>query len=763
MQFSFLTVHFSCVRFIFFVRFFQRYLTSWLEGAKNIYNLNIDYIGIWNEHTKELEAEFVIQFRKALDTSGFQKVEIIVADGDGNDVDVCYDLNANGVYSDVVGKIGLHYTGPHSIPHCHQQGKPVWCSEAASAYNDLNGAGCWAQVAHSHYVQSGITASIIWNLVGSYYHGTDWYASSLMTAVQPWSGYYELSPVLWATAHMTQFAQIGWHYLNGLGCGQLDRGTFYTTRVDMASQNFTLSIVKTSRSHALCARPNLTDYQTSDENLTFVLAPSMGHFKTLSVWYSNFEHGSAIFERRENIRVENDGSFTIHVPVGALYTISTIQSAAKGVHPPPPNSTPAFPLPYRDDFNSYNTSSEAKYFSDQMGVFEIQNASQNYETHNKVMRQMVLAEPVWWGYPRGAHPVIAPVSLIGMVEWADIKITVDFYIPLEHKNSAVAACIATRSDQKCSKSISLCVGADSIYVLRYGGPKYNEPENDIIIYPTKIHPEVKAGQWYTLSLATVNDKAFATLDGETLFYHTISNLDNGFAMIGASGWYAIEFDNILLEKAGSNNWAQESTSPCPQAKEGTAVTTRPCPTNGLTSKETRFVLRSSFQIEHIHSGLCVAAKEHKVGSEVVLETCQTGKGLQRFFHDYTRIRHRVLQMNLTSDSSFLQLAGKVDGTASIQYGSKNSTRGYWTSWVYFPNTNQLRNQYTANDTLGYPMCLSTCGSPLASRLAGSSTPYIIPLSVGLPAIAITTAFIIILCRHAKKQNITIADRLVNPK
>lgn len=28
--------------------------------------------------------------------------------------------------------------------------------------------------------------------------------------------------------------------------------------------------------------------------------------------------------------------------------------------------------------------------------------------------------------------------------------------------------------------------------------------------------------------------------------------------------------------------------------------------------------------------------------------------------------------------------------------------------VYFPNTNQLRNQYVANEKLGYPMCLSTC-------------------------------------------------------
>ena len=35
-------------------------------------------------------------------------------------------------------------------------------------------------------------SSIMWNLVGSYYHGTRWYASSILTADQPWSGHYEV-------------------------------------------------------------------------------------------------------------------------------------------------------------------------------------------------------------------------------------------------------------------------------------------------------------------------------------------------------------------------------------------------------------------------------------------------------------------------------------------------------------------------------------------------------------------------------------------
>ena len=47
---------------------------------------------------------------------------------------------------------------------------------APRRYDDLNGAACWARVVNSHYVLSGMTASIMWNLVGAYYHGTNWWA-----------------------------------------------------------------------------------------------------------------------------------------------------------------------------------------------------------------------------------------------------------------------------------------------------------------------------------------------------------------------------------------------------------------------------------------------------------------------------------------------------------------------------------------------------------------------------------------------------------
>jgi len=85
---------------------------------------------------------------------------------------------------------------------------------------------------------------------------------------QPWSGHYDVSPVLWATAHVTQHTPIGWQpgrpletnqvvpeipsvplesvcrrYLPvGSGSGELPRGGYYTTLVEPDGRNFTIQV-----------------------------------------------------------------------------------------------------------------------------------------------------------------------------------------------------------------------------------------------------------------------------------------------------------------------------------------------------------------------------------------------------------------------------------------------------------------------------------------------------------------------------------------
>jgi hypothetical protein len=125
-----------------------------------------------------------------------------------------------------------------------------------------------------------MSGTICWNLLAAYSKGTNWYEASLMTAFQPWSGAFWVSPVIWVTAHTTQFSAPGWNYLIngtgiGTGAGLLQGGGSYVTLQSPDASDFSIVIEKFSHDHSTCVRPALAPYSTTPETATFQLAGSM--------------------------------------------------------------------------------------------------------------------------------------------------------------------------------------------------------------------------------------------------------------------------------------------------------------------------------------------------------------------------------------------------------------------------------------------------------------------------------------------------------
>ena len=159
--------------------------------------------------------------------------------------------------------------------------------------------------------------------------------------------------------------------------------------------------------------------------------------------------------------------------------------------------------------------------------------------------------------------------------------------------------------------------------------------------------------------------------------------------------------------------------------EGTELHARPCQTNGIAAADQSFELLPDWQLRHVGSQLCATAASATDGAKVTLEKCVFTAALQKFKNDYTRVRNAVEPFTLvaseseteteTSSSKVLSLAGAANGTvtvasqAALEAEGKGS-KGSWATWSVFPNTNQVRNQYTANEGLGYPMCLSVCAA-----------------------------------------------------
>jgi len=385
-----------------------------------------DFIGSWNE--RSYDATYLKTLRRALDASGFDNTRIVAADSDWQ---IANDILSDPELAAAVDVIGAHYPGTVSTPQAKETGKKLWASEDMSTYANNVGAGCWARVINQNYVNGNMTASISWNLIASYMKGTNWYEASLMVALQPWSGTYTVSPLIWVTAHTTQFSQPGWRYLlngtgTGTGSGRLAAGGSYVTLQSPDGSDVSIVIEKMSHDASPCVRPDLPWFDTADETATFTLGGSLAAVTKLYVWHTNFAFGpgdvQSEFEQLAPIAVVG-GGFTLNVTVNSMYTLTTLPTGRKGQAGTPIPPPAMFPSVHTDDYDACPPSSEAAYVSDQNGSFECQEDSD--AAHGMIMRQMTPLRPITWGGDVRPHALIGNRDFVNVSYYHDVKLNAD--------------------------------------------------------------------------------------------------------------------------------------------------------------------------------------------------------------------------------------------------------------------------------------------------------------------------------------------------
>uniref|UniRef100_A0A8C2CWS0 Galactocerebrosidase n=1 Tax=Cyprinus carpio TaxID=7962 RepID=A0A8C2CWS0_CYPCA len=312
------------------------YVVSWILGAKQYHNLDIDYVGIWNE--RSFNSKYIKLLRYTLDKSGLERVKIIASDNLWEPISSV--VTADKELQDAVEILGVHYPGTNTLPEALKTGKKLWSSEDYSTFNDNVGGGCWARILNQNYVNGKMTATICWNLVSSYYGDLPFGRDGLMTAKEPWSGNYVVESPIWITAHTTQFTEPGWVYLQTVG--HFTHGGSYVA---------------------------LTDERG---NLTII---------TETMYFD----------------IVTEGSFSIELDVDEVYTFTTVRNGQRGSYPDPPPSAP-FPKSYKDDFDvsGHPYFSEAPNFADQTGVFEYFTNQTDPGPHVSTLRQVVTQRPVTW-------------------------------------------------------------------------------------------------------------------------------------------------------------------------------------------------------------------------------------------------------------------------------------------------------------------------------------------------------------------------------
>uniref|UniRef100_A0A8C4NJW6 Galactocerebrosidase n=1 Tax=Dicentrarchus labrax TaxID=13489 RepID=A0A8C4NJW6_DICLA len=488
------------------------YVVNWILGAKQYHDLDIQYVGIWNE--RNFDSKYIKVLRNTLDKLGLTGVGIIAADGDWS---IANSMIADPHLNDSVEVIGLKLvktTKPYG--GCAMK---TWVQLLCPAVVD-----CYSS-----------SSTISWNLVASYYEDLPFGRDGLMTAEEPWSGNYVVESPIWITAHTTQFTQPGWTYLQTVG--HLAQGGSYVALTD-GTGNLTVVIETMTHDHSVCIRPPLPPFNVTSQNATFQLQGSFASIKELQVWRSQFNFKTkkpSFFEKLTPLKLV-DGSFTLNLAEDEVYTLTTITTGQKGSYPDPPPSA-RFPKVYKDNFDIRNPPfSEAPDFADQTGVFEYYINLTDPGPHVFTLRQVLTERPVTW-----AADADQTISVIGDYQWHDLTVTCDVFMESVKTGGVFIAARVDKGGQsiRSANGVFFWVFADGTYKVT------NDLAGQTVL--AEGQSGTRAYGWHTLSLTVKGQYALGQLNGYPLWKNAVVlTPKNGWAAIGTRSFELAQFDNFAV-------------------------------------------------------------------------------------------------------------------------------------------------------------------------------------------------------------------------
>ena len=394
------------------------YFVTFLDVAKRDWGLDIDWVAAAENENYTDRDWLVNEVRPMLDARGYENVKIQGPDDNSGDWQIFEELEKDPEFDKVIEAVGYHYVtgreftedmvdgrGRPTTAKAIASGTPLWASEDWSwTGKDWGGAGALnlARIYNKFYIRDKITKTLIWAPIGSIYKSVTWDKAGAMKANSPWSGYYEVWPTIWATAHTTQFAEANdWQYLDE-ACGLFDASTYKGSCVTMKNKN------SSDWSMIIC----------TEEPETIEVAIEKGLSNTLvNVWKSSEKEQ---FVQLESIEPKN-GLFTIKLDPKCIYSLTTTTGQQKGQYSIP-EETP-FPFPYKEDYEDRKVGDLPKYHSDQTGSFEIVQK----EDGTNCLKQINPEQGYdWMRVYRRSN--IKPNTLVGDVTWTNFTCSVDVFI-----------------------------------------------------------------------------------------------------------------------------------------------------------------------------------------------------------------------------------------------------------------------------------------------------------------------------------------------
>jgi hypothetical protein len=529
------------------------YLVAWLNCAAS-HGLTVNYLGGWNERGYNIS--WYEQLRSALNSDGYSGVQIVGADSNWN---IANDIASNPTFANAVSIIGVHYpcqggdggnadTCPGNST-ATGTGKPLWASENGS--QDLNsGAPALIRSITRGYIDANLTAYINWPVVAAVYPDLPYNTDGLVLANQPWSGAYSVGESLWATAQVTQFTAPGWQFLNS-GSGYLSGSESNGSYVSLKSTDG-------------------TDYSTIIETTTATAAQTVNvsvagglSTGTVHVWSTNLNAPTAAntFAQQTSITPVN-GSYSLTVQPGYIYTLTTTTGQGKGTAASPAQST--LGLPYTDNFDGDTAGQQPRYLSQQQGAFEVGPCAGGRS--GQCVQQEAAVQPIEWDGNSN------PYTIGGNLSWANYTVSADALM-----EQAGAVQLIGRAGTQHSFGPA---GINEYYLQLSNTGAWSIVRNNTGDSLTTLASGTVAAPgtdtWQHLALTFNGHTISAAINGTTVGTVSDSAYASGMVGFGTSGYQTDQFDNLSVTLVGSATptgpiVAGDDTADCVDANRGSSA------------------------------------------------------------------------------------------------------------------------------------------------------------------------------------------------
>ena len=537
------------------------WLVGFLKGARS-WGVEMDYLAAeQNESppspTWQHAASWITeQLRPKLDEAGFKKVQL-VSDGIG------YALFTNPAYSEnaalqkLIGSTGDHYIygkkpwPPEAIERSMKSGVPIWDNEAFCGSGKTWERSMWvAEEISMNYSRFHAVKYQAWTPLGAALDGTKYKRIGFLSAVEPWSGYYEVYPATWVCAHYTQFVDSGWRFLDA-GTGGLFPGPLpkydnvigwravyeIPGNVTFKNNENTQSSKRARLRYATFVSPDeakdfsIVIVNTSTESHPLSFALSNLSQKPIHVWKSNRQEqfvSSGTLERKGS-------QIEIACEPETVYTLSTTEGQKKL---PPPHAIPAkthMALPYTDDFESYKVIGQApRYSQDQSGSFEIWKEKNG----NQCVRQMSPIRGLMW-----ANEDQYASTALGDTSLSNYTVSIDAMI--EGSGTVALWGRVYYAQAEGLNGYRILVTDKGDWTLAYekiiSGGKPNE-----VTMLAQGNVSMSADKWHKLQLRCYRTQIAAWVDGKQVAQ--VEDKSTASGKIGLStGYHYAKFDNLEIE------------------------------------------------------------------------------------------------------------------------------------------------------------------------------------------------------------------------